>query len=348
MVLAKAATPAGGDTLPTAEGCDHAVEAATVAAESPSAEAHEEDTEPPEVWYRRTRDEIGGRVTGHADALDALALAALLHHRGRPGRLLVTGPPGSGKTFMLRALAEAIDVPIALLDAQDLVETGYRGLNLGDVLAGLYERADRDLGRMARGILLIDEIDKIAAPPDTEGVMRAKRAGVQANLLSLLGGGGPIRFSSGGSREGDLEISTDRMLVVCAGAFTGMGEPTTERLIDWGMLPELVDRLQDRIVLGPRSENELAQLLLSEDGPVAAVLDAAHELGRPLTLPQITVSYVASAILRSGRNAGIRAGMACLAEAARRRLLQALRSDGVADARLVVAPDDVTLPPWPR
>jgi hypothetical protein len=347
-VLTTAAEPPDPAMAAGLLGAPPAQEAGGEEAEaSATAEAEPAGPESPEAWYRRARHELGRRVTGHADALDTLALTALLHHRGRPARLLITGPPGSGKTHMLRALAEVLDVPLAIVDAQDLSETGFRGLNLGDVLTGLFEKAGRDLDRMAGGVLLIDEIDKVRLPPDTEGVMRAKRGGVQANLLTLFGGGTPIRFSSGDGREGDLEVSTDRMLIVCSGAFAGMGEPTTERLIAWGMLPELVDRLQDRIVLGPRSEAELAQLLVSEGGPVGAVLDAADELGCRLTLPQPTIAYVASAILRSGREAGIRGGMACLAEAARRRLLQALRAGPVKDARLVVAPDDVVLPPWP-
>jgi ATP-dependent Clp protease ATP-binding subunit ClpX len=211
--------------------------------------------------------------TGADDAPPAGAASAF----GRQ-HILLMGPTGSGKTYLIRLIAELLGVPWVFVAATSLVQTGYVGTRIENVIGTLYQKCGRDRRLAERGIVLIDEIDKIAAHdgasgPDVSG------EGVQQSLLSVLDGR-VVQTSTGGSADYVLgEVDTATVLFVCAGAFVGLDEqarlrrweregfpvpsgggrrpgaivgdtttsfpddlPDTEDLVAWGFIPEFVGR----------------------------------------------------------------------------------------------------------
>lgn len=189
--------------------------------------------------------------------------------------ILLMGPTGSGKTYLIRLIAELLGVPWTFIAATSLVQTGYVGTRIETAVGTLYQAAGRERHAAERGIILIDEIDKIAAHghssgPDVSG------EGVQQALLSVLDGR-VVQVSTGGSSDFVMgEVDTASILFVCAGAFVGLDEqarrrrrgeagigfdarpgdgartprdaeadlelPGTEDLVRFGFIPELVGR----------------------------------------------------------------------------------------------------------
>ena len=187
--------------------------------------------------------------------------------------ILLMGPTGSGKTYLIRLIAELLGVPWVFAAATSLVQSGYVGTRIENVVGALYQKTGCDRRRTERGIILIDEVDKIAAHrggsgPDVGG------EGVQQALLSVLDGR-VVQASTGGSSDHVMgEVDTSSILFVCAGAFVGLEEaarkrrggqgigfsvppgaamvapdlsfheelPDTEDLVHYGFIPEFVGR----------------------------------------------------------------------------------------------------------
>ncbi|MBK7771020.1 MAG: AAA family ATPase [bacterium] len=142
--------------------------------------------------------------------------------------ILLMGPTGSGKTYLIRLIAEFLGVPWTFIAATSLVQTGYVGTRIENAIGTLYQSTNRDRRATERGVILIDEVDKIAARGRTSGPDVSGEGGQQA-LLSVLDGR-VVQVSSGGSSDFVMgEVDTSSILFVCAGAFVGLDEQALRR-----------------------------------------------------------------------------------------------------------------------
>jgi len=190
-------------------------------------------------------------VVGQDDAKRTLAVAIYSHYRRLtlPGMLapnkanvLLIGPTGTGKTLLCTTLARALDLPQVMADATALAQSRYVGEELDALMVRLIERAGGDLEKAGRGIVFIDEIDKLAADPERAGAGRA----VQHALLKIMEGS-LIRLADGRT------VDTRQMLFICGGAFVGIERIMQERRA-YGFIgtspdddPRIIERLNTRI-----------------------------------------------------------------------------------------------------
>jgi ATP-dependent Clp protease ATP-binding subunit ClpX len=238
--------------------------------------AKEEAAERPR--YPRPReivDELDRYVVGQGRAKKALAVAVYNHYkriglRGKPsdtevqkGNILLLGPTGCGKTLLAQTLAKKLDVPFAIADATTLTEAGYVGEDVESVIKALYRNAGGDIEKAARGIVCIDEIDKIARKGGGPSVTRdVSGEGVQQALLKILEG----KFASitpDGARNRPqqelIQIDTTDILFVCTGAFNGVEDIVRRRVGDRGL------GFGADIAKGEEDKNMLRSLVRTED-----------------------------------------------------------------------------------
>ncbi|MEJ2691124.1 MAG: ATP-dependent Clp protease ATP-binding subunit ClpX, partial [Deltaproteobacteria bacterium] len=210
--------------------------------------------------------------------------------------ILLIGPTGSGKTLMAQTLAKILNVPCAIADATTLTEAGYVGEDVENILVSLLQAADHDVERASRGIVYIDEIDKIARKSDSASITRdVSGEGVQQALLKIIEGTVANVPPKGGRKHPQQEyikIDTSNILFICGGAFVGldgvikkrqgtksmgfgakvvgqnkkkMGEVLAtvqpEDLLSFGLIPELVGRLPVLATMEELSEDDLIRVL---------------------------------------------------------------------------------------
>lgn len=147
--------------------------------------------------------------------------------------LVLVGPTGSGKTMIARTVAKLLNVPFTIADATVLTESGYVGEDVESVLVSLYQAADYDVEKTERGIVFIDEIDKIARKSDNPSITRdVSGEGVQQGLLKLLEGSIVNIPPKGGRKHPDqplVKINTKNILFICGGAFVGIEKKVKSR-----------------------------------------------------------------------------------------------------------------------
>jgi len=196
-------------------------------------------------------EELNKYIIGQFDAKKTLAVAVYNHYKrinstARPGdvelakgNIVMLGPTGSGKTLLAETLARKLDVPFAMTDATTLTEAGYVGEDVESVIKALYRDAGNDAEKAAKGIICIDEIDKIArrgsGPSPTRDV---SGEGVQQALLKLLEGK-QCTITPDGARNRPqqelVQINTSQVLFICTGSFNGLEEIVRRRLGDRGI-----------------------------------------------------------------------------------------------------------------
>lgn len=238
--------------------------------------AKEEASERPK--YPRPKeiyDELNKYVVGQDRAKKALSVSVYNHYkrvaqRGKSseveiqkGNILLVGPSGCGKTLLVQTLARKLDVPFAIADATTLTEAGYVGEDVDSVVKALYRNAGGDVEKASRGIICIDEIDKIARRGGGPSVSRdVSGEGVQQALLKLLEGKS-CSITPDGSRNRPqqelITVDTSNILFVCTGAFNGIEELVRRRVGSGGM------GFGARIDKSDQSKNELRSLARTED-----------------------------------------------------------------------------------
>lgn len=212
-------------------------------------------------------------VIGQTAAKKSLAVAAYWHQRSlemsKPSRegkipfkksnVLIVGPTGTGKTLLASTLASVLKVPFTTADATDFTAAGYWGRDVEEILGDLIRAAD---GKEAEhGVVFIDEIDKIARN-DSSG-LDVGGVEVQQSLLKMIDSK-TARIDTGNDKHErhEKDFNTTNVLFIFGGAFSDMeGEPSTENLIRYGMIPEFVGRIPITTKTHPLTEDDLVSIL---------------------------------------------------------------------------------------
>jgi len=256
---------------------------------------------------KRIMEQLNQYVIGQDRAKKVLSVAVYNHYKrvaagmqiddvelGKSNILLV-GPTGCGKTLLAQTLAKILDVPFCIADATALTEAGYVGEDVENILLRLIQAADFDISRAEKGIVYIDEIDKIARKSDNPSITRdVSGEGVQQALLKIIEGTVANVPPQGGRKhphQDFIQINTANILFLCGGAFEGLtqiiekrvgknrsigyrrrteeesdeGLPTSnitpEDLLQYGLIPEFVGRLPVIVGLEPLDKDTMVRIL---------------------------------------------------------------------------------------
>jgi ATP-dependent Clp protease ATP-binding subunit ClpX len=251
---------------------------------------------------RTIRDYLDQYVVGQDTAKIVLAVGIANHYKriNNPdttqeiakGNILMIGPTGTGKTLMARSVAKYLDVPFVVADATTLTEAGYVGDDVESLIARLYTAADNDVERCQRGIVFLDEVDKISRKSESSTVSKdVSGEGVQQALLKLVEGT-KCKIIPPGSRKqatsDGIEIDTTNILFIAGGAFIGLENiiktrvqgtsmgfgaqlntpndgnltaVTPDDLVSYGLIPEFVGRFANYVSLHSLSKSQLISIL---------------------------------------------------------------------------------------
>ena len=190
--------------------------------------------------------------------------------------ILMIGPTGVGKTLIAKTIAKTLKLPIAIADATSLTQAGYVGEDVENCLLRLIQAADGDIEAAQKGILFIDEIDKIGRKSESPSITRdVSGEGVQQALLKIIEGSVVNVPASGGRKRPDgvdyISIDTSNILFICSGAFEGLSNRdrvTSQDLKHFGMMPELLGRLPIVAKLDELSAADLVNILTEPENSI--------------------------------------------------------------------------------